>query len=714
MRGRKIKAAALAAVGAACFTISARAADRCETIMPEASTDVASGKVTPEALARLRDIGPIYRLDYARNIFALSPDGKTAAFQIHRADPGRNRYCVAIVAVPLLGRSIPRLVDTSDDLINDRSPAYGWAAYPVGVPITNTPRWSPDGRWITYLKRVGDRTQVWRASASGTEPAKQLTHSDQDVEDFRITASGRTIAYSTRPGQRARDAAVDDEAMRGWRFDERTLPIAGARPRALAAELEYFSVGLEGGQQRTASEEEIAAFRRPAIVPKNAGAFARGPEDQTAWTEPTSELSYPADYRIVATRPGNEPIVCSSQLCKLDWLSSIHWTPDGNKLRFIQREGWAKSRIAIYEWEPATQRVSRVYTTDDDLIECHPLGRDLICLRESSLEPRHIAKIVLGSGRIEKLFEPNPQFTSLSLGRVERLRWHNGLGVPFYGDLVFPTNFDRRQRFPMVVVLYRTRGFLRGGVGDEVPIQAFASNGYFVLSVDVQDVEAIVGKQKDAAAAAVAFNRNFVGRKHILSAIEAAIQTLIGRGDIDPKRIGIAGLSEGSSTVQYAALNSKVFAAGSMGSCCWEPIQDALLGPKIAERYHERGWPRLIDRDFEGWSAISIMMQPERVKMPLLFQLADSESLAAAPSYTALSQAGVPADLYMFPNEKHVKWQPGHRLTIYRRNLAWFNFWLKGEDTVEPEFQREADRWKKQREKWRRAQLVGEGEPASD
>ena len=95
------------------------------------------------------------------------------------------------------------------------------------------------------------------------------------------------------------------------------------------------------------------------------------------------------------------------------------------------------------------------------------------------------------------------------------------------------------------------------------------------------------------------------------------------------------------------------------------------------------------------------MTQPERVKFPLLFQLADSEALAAVPSYTALEQAGVPADFYMFPNERHVKWQPGHRLAVYRRNLAWFDFWLKGDDAIDPEFANEAAGWKRQKDRWR-------------
>src|SRR3546814_7367490 len=37
--------------------------------------------------------------------------------------------------------------------------------------------------------------------------------------------------------------------------------------------------------------------------------------------------------------------------------------------------------------------------------------------------------------------------------------------------------------YPLVVVQYDTRGFLRGGTGDEYPIQALAASGFAVLSV---------------------------------------------------------------------------------------------------------------------------------------------------------------------------------------------------------------------------------------
>jgi len=80
------------------------------------------------------------------------------------------------------------------------------------------------------------------------------------------------------------------------------------------------------------------------------------------------------------------------------------------------------------------------------------------------------------------LFDPNPEFATLRLGHVERLHWRNALGVETIGDLVFPVGYRPGRAYPMIVVQYETRGFLRGGTDDEYPIQAFANRGYAVLS----------------------------------------------------------------------------------------------------------------------------------------------------------------------------------------------------------------------------------------
>lgn len=681
---------------AACASTNALAqGEQCGSL-PPAGTQIASPRgLTAEDLAGLRDIGPQYPAGSDRNLFSVSPDGQWLAFEIHRANPETNDYCVALAALPIarVDNRTPQLLDLGGELIPATFRQYGWAALPSGMPMPISPHWAPEGRWIAFLKREHGSTQVWRADLSGSK-GRQITRGGGDVEDFRFAGDGRTILFAARPGLAAAEAAIDRESLGGWHFDARAYPVRGARPQTPdTAPVQYFAVDVATGDQRPATPQEAAQFGPIPAIPTRATGVSMTPNGRMAWVEPADTQWSPPQSRVVARLSGDRRVFCAFENCVVDSSSMTWWSADGRKLRYLRREGWGESQTAIYEWIPGAAAPRRLYRTEDALIECHPIKDDLICLREQSRRPRHFVRIDLSSGRASVLFDPNPEFSSLRLGNVERLHWSTATGAEAYGDLVYPVGFQQGRHYPLIVVQYRTRGFLRGGVGDEFPIQAFANRGYFVLSVENPSYEAIVGRHRTQVETAQAFNRDFVGRAGVLSSIEQAVRTLIARGLVDDHRIGITGLSDGSSTVQFAALNSTLFAAGSATGCCWEPTQDGLIGPVIADHFHAVGWPAINDEATEFWSRMSLSRNAGRVAFPILMQAADNEYLFALQSYTALLRAGAPVDLFVFADEDHVKWQPAHRLAVYRRNLAWFDFWLRGLLPSDPHGQAEAARW---------------------
>lgn len=667
---------------------------RCEGLLPSAVAEGSTSGVTPEHLARLRDIGQAYGGDPSRSLFSLAPNKRSIAFQIHRGDPETNSYCVGLVVLELRRGARPVLVDTSEELIMDSPAWYGWSAFHIGTPAPVTPRWLPNGERIAYLKRTNGLTQAWLANVDGTD-ARQVTNSATDVDDFRLSGDGRALIYASRPDVPKLELEIDREGLSGWHFDERAFPVRGARPQVPSASSRYLHVDLETGAERAAKDDELQLFnlgnnQRPRVTT---------PGESAAWSEPENAAVYPPDYRLVATI-GARRFVCPSSTCKLDRSSSIAWTGDGQSVIFTRREGWANSLTGIYVWKPNANSLKRSFQTSDALIECQPYANGLICLRERSSEPRHFVYFDLRSDKVEPVFDPNPEYGQLAMGRVERLHWRNKSGIPWYGDLVYPVGYQVGQRYPMVVVQYRTKGFLRGGTGDEVPIQTLADMGFLVLSVDNLTYEDIIGKQRDSAERTAAFNRDFTGRRHILSAIEAAIEMLDRRGLILTNKIGITGLSDGCTTAKFAAINSDMFAAGSVSGCGLEPDQDAILGPMISRTYHESGWPRLAENNTGFWSKIAFTQHPRRVRFPMLFQAAENEYLAMVGSHTALRQVGIPSDLYIFPGENHIKSQPSHRLAVYRRNLAWFQFWLKDGPPTAPISEEESARWKMMRAEW--------------
>jgi hypothetical protein len=108
--------------------------------------------------------------------------------------------------------------------------------------------------------------------------------------------------------------------------------------------------------------------------------------------------------------------------------------------------------------------------TEDLITGCELASDTLICLHEASKQPRRIIRINSGSGARTILFDPNPSFRRLQMGGVKRLRWKNSIGIECFGDLVLPQKHSNQSKIPLIVVQYLTRGFLRGGVGDEYPI----------------------------------------------------------------------------------------------------------------------------------------------------------------------------------------------------------------------------------------------------
>ena len=86
-------------------------------------------------------------------------------------------------------------------------------------------------------------------------------------------------------------------------------------------------------------------------------------------------------------------------------------------------------------------------------------------------------------------------------------------------------------------------------------------------------------------------------------------------------------------------------------------------------------------------------MNADKIVAPILQNASDTEYLIYLPLYRSLADLGRPIELYLYPNELHVRNQPRHRQEIYERNLDWFRFWLKGEQDPDPAKTEQYKRW---------------------
>jgi dipeptidyl aminopeptidase/acylaminoacyl peptidase len=556
------------------------------------------------------------------------------------------------------------------------------------VPDINRPAWSPDGRSLAYRKRMSGRTEVWRVELAGG-PARRITSSAQDVEGVQWSADGAALLYTVRPGRSDLEAARRAEAAQGYLYDARVLPHVSAEPQlSEILPQAIMAVPASGGPAAAATAAQASEFRPLAPL----GSSELGPVgDFRGWRAGAEAVdnSYFAARRLWAEAPSGLRNVCSADACSGKF-GGVLWS--GEQVLFLRREGWADETTAIYAWSPETDDVRLVTRTGNWLLGCVGVARELVCLSESSGQPRRMVTIDARRGGERVLFDPNPELARLVLPKVERLRWRNSRGLEAWGDLVLPKGKPPASGWPLVVVQYRSRGFLRGGVGDEYPIFPLAARGVAVLSFERPDF-ATRASGVDGLVAAV--YKDWADRRSVHESLMKGLDLALARGDIDGRRLGLSGLSDGAMTTRYALIHAPDrFLAAAISTCGLEPYSVMVDGGIAqADWFRSFGFPPSSQPDDKFWNPMSLTLNAAKIRTPLLMQISDDEYHQALGAFTALREHAKPVEMYVFPGEHHTKWQPAHRAAIYARNLDWFAFWLQGKVDLDPAKAAQFRRW---------------------
>jgi dipeptidyl aminopeptidase/acylaminoacyl peptidase len=676
-----------------------------------AQAQISSGRtISARDIISLTEVGGYF------GQLSVSPDQRSVAFELKVADIDTQSFQMAWYVMPVQGGPPVRVGDYGDFQFNP----VPWGRI-NGIQAPQKPQWSPDGRWIAYLRKSAGQVQVWRAGVDGSGE-EQVTHAAADVMRFGWYADGAGVYFTVGRNRELMARADREEGDRGYLLDDRFVPGYSSNPLWLACGGDAWDVPIPasqvctptlwavafGSEEHLASTEERTTFAAMAQARRPPGVNAsraiqsitwdkRG--SSAAWLEneaPKTQRGYAAPLILMVDGRRCEAPECRGQLTQVWWLD--------DQVIFERMEGSAYSQPALYEWHPGRRAVRRIYRLDGKLESCELAQSALICLREMPSSPRAIVSVGLARHDVSTVFDPNPQFKQFVLGRIERIEWQDGFGNDAFGHLLYPPGHAARKAYPLVIVQYRSRGFLNGGVGDEYPILPLAAAGFLVLSFDSPEdwklaAEYPLDNLKDLAALEAQEWKDGYKFRRKLNAINIILDRLIQRGLVDPARVGITGLSDGASTVDYALFNSSRFAAAAV-SGDWSPESYTLQlsGPMRSftrSFLHANSAAEALDT----WKALALSAHADAAQAPLLIQVSDTELIETTPIIVALKDAGKPVDAYVFPNELHVKWQPQHKLAVAERSIDWFRFWLMNEENLAPDKAEQYARWKGLRSK---------------
>lgn len=621
---------------------------------------------------------------------ASSPDGARIAFRTDRASIERNGYELAWHVAELGTGAVRQVGSGGEAIIAD-----------PGVLVAEPPIWSPDGRWLYYRALIGGEVQIWRTAVDGSG-SRAVTAEDGDVLSIEPSADHRGIAYRVGPPRREIERAELDEYDSGILVDEHVElaqnvfrgAIVNGRHATQRLTGRWFARG--GILWSRPPRDRRLDFATLGSAPARPEEFLTPPSTNLGPVPPdliarSSEGNVVAalwngtESAMTVTRARRRSITCTAVACRSARIVWLTWRPGGEQILFATAD--SAHIQTLHSWDVAPNRVRRIAASAGFLnggrsasAPCAIAGMEAICVAAGPASPPRLERVDLRSGAVRPLFDPNAILRARRWPATQRLQWRSAEGRPFTGTLYLPA---AEGPAPLFINYYRCEGFERGGVGDEWPFAAMAAAGIGSVCVNATRMSGPqdgVGQYRAAQ-----------------GGIEALVDLLAGRGMIDRARIGMGGLSFGSEVTMWTVMHTELVAAASIASPQFEASNYWFNG--VRGRDHHQLFRQVWglgapDETPEQWRLLSPALNVERIRAPLLLQLPEQESRYATELYARLSNSTTPTELYVFPDEAHIKVQPRHRLAVYQRNLDWFRFWLQDHEDDDPRRSDQYRRWR--------------------
>jgi dipeptidyl aminopeptidase/acylaminoacyl peptidase len=276
----------------------------------------------------------------------------------------------------------------------------------------------------------------------------------------------------------------------------------------------------------------------------------------------------------------------------------------------------------------------------------------------------------------KKLSDANAQMKNYLWGSVEMVSWRSLDNVPLQGLLYKPENFDPKKKYPMIVYFYEKNSdnlynhVVPAPIRSSVNYTYYVSNNYLVF---VPDIVYKIGYPGESA--------------H--NCILPGVTSLIEKGFVDEKHIGIQGHSWGGYQIAYLITRTNLFTAAEAGA----PVSN-MISAYGGIRW-ESGMSRMFQYEkSQSRIGASLWESPiryienspiffaDKVQTPLLMMHNDGDG--AVPWYQgieyfmALRRLGKPVWMLNYNNQGHGLTQRQDKTDFAIRLSQFFDHYLKG------------------------------------
>lgn len=638
----------------------------------------------------------------------ISPDGSHIVFESQTVDWKENRYDREL----WISKNGDEPIQLTNNLKGN----------------STDPKWSPDGKWIAFLSKRGEKTQIQAIRLDGGE-AFQVTQTKNNIDDFEWSPDGHKIAFLQAEDksevEKKRKEKFGGFEIEDGEYNLNQIWLADFIPSRLT----FMPRPDQLKDSVYASELEARLVMDSVTFSVNS--FKWSPDSKKIAFEhqpdPLINSFFKADISIYDIESKTYKVLVNN----LSYDGLVDWSPDGDailyksslndstsnyylndKLFRINTDGsrnkqlaadfdeninglkWTKNGIFGIAWQKTQRPVLRI-DPENGKAKILPINSERIWNFSFSEDGNKIAYAASNDNDITEIYhsdypakdsrkitESSKQLFNWSVAKSEVISWKSKDGALIEGILHKPQDYDPAKKYPLLVIIHG------GPTGISTP---GPTPSYVYPMVQWLNKGALILRPNYRGSAGYGEDFRSLNVKNLGVGdawdVLSGVAYLEDKGIIDGNRVGTMGWSQGGYISAFLATNSTKFRAISVGAGIsnWMTYYvNTDIHPFTRQYLKATPWS-----DKKIYEKTSPMTNINKAATPTLIQHGELDKRVPVANafelFQGLKDKGIETELIIYKGFGHGINKPKERLAATWHNWKWFGKYIWNEDIEIPE-----------------------------